>query len=196
MRKYFLLPVLFILMFSAVHAQKLSVVVNYVTSNGPVDKSLIFYDGKTKLTWDDFQGKPDNSVDFAAQTSAGSGFNFEMHGGDDGATMITTVFCSFSKPESWVKADKESDYLLLHEQHHFDLAYIYTQLFIQKLKTADLTEKNYQKVIGKIFTDCQKGLDEEQAKYDDETQHSIIKAKQEEWNKKVDDELAALKAAN
>jgi hypothetical protein len=196
MRKYFLLPVLFILMCSVLQAQKVAVVVNYVTSNGPADNSTIFYDGKTKLVWDDFQGKPDNSVDFAALTSSGSGFNMSFQSANNVQTMTIDVYCDYSKPESWVKQDKRSDYLLNHEQHHFDLTYIYTQHFIKKLREADFTMKNYQKLIGNIYEDVEKELNAEQTKYDDETHHSIIKDKQEEWNKKIEDELAALKDNN
>jgi hypothetical protein len=192
MRKYFLLAFLSLCMFSAAQAQKISVVVNYILSNGAPDGKSIFYDGKTKLIWDDFQGKPDNSVDFSALTSSGSGFNLEMHGGSGGSTMVVNVFCSYSKPDSWVKPDKKIPYLLVHEQHHFDLTYIYCQKFIKRLRAADITQKNYEKVIGNLYTDTQKELDEEQSKYDSETQHSIIKTKQEEWNKKIDDELAEL----
>ena len=193
MRKYFLLPVLFILVLTAAQAQKLSVVVNYVTANGPADKATIYYDGKTKLTWDDFQGKPDNSVDFAALTSSGFGMNLAFQSSNNVSTLVINVFCNYSKPESWVKPNLKTDYLLTHEQHHFDLTYIYTQQFIKKLQSADFTTKNYQKLMGSIYGDIAKGLENEQAKYDDETHHSIITAKQEEWNKKIDDELAALK---
>jgi hypothetical protein len=193
MRKYLLLPVLFTLVFGAARAQKFTTVVNYVLTNGAPDKTTIFYDGKTKLVWDDFQGKPDNSVDFAALTSSGLGFNMEFNSSNDGETMVINVFCGYSKPESWVKPDKKTDYLLNHEQHHFDLTYIYTQEFIQKLRAADFTKKNYDKVINKTFIDCEKELEEEQTKYDDETHHSVIKDKQEAWNKKIEDELAALK---
>jgi hypothetical protein len=193
MRKYLLLPVLFTLLCSAVNAQKITAVVNYVLTNGAPDKTTIFYDGKTKLVWDDFQGRPDNSVDFAALTSSGLGFNMAFSSSSDGETMTINVFCGYSKPESWVKPDKKTDYLLNHEQHHFDLTYIYTQEFIRKLQTAEFTKKNYEKVISKTFNDCEKELEEEQSKYDGETHHSVIKDKQEEWNKKIEAELAALK---
>jgi hypothetical protein len=194
MRKYFLLPALLILICCVVDAQKVSTVVNYILNNGPADKTAIYYDGKTKLVWDDFQGPPDNSVDFAALTSSGSGFNLAFQSDNNIMTMTINVFCDYSKPQSWVKPDKKTDYLLNHEQHHFDLTYIYTQRFIQKLRTANFTMKNYEKLIGDIYKDAEKELYEEQTKYDDETHHSVIKEKQEEWNKKIDDELAALKS--
>ena len=193
MRKYLFLSALFISMCSIVHAQKIAVTVNYILNNGPADKATIFYDGKTKLKWDDFQGQPDNSVDFAALTSSGSGFNLSFESGNNVMTMTINVFCDYSKPQSWVKPDKKTDYLLNHEQHHFDLTYIHTQRFIQKLRAANFTMKNYEKLIGEIYKDTEKELYEEQTKYDDETHHSVIKEKQEEWNKKIDEELAALK---
>ncbi|HTB53496.1 MAG TPA: hypothetical protein VK718_12055 [Ferruginibacter sp.] len=192
MYKYFLLSVLFISVFGVAQSQKLSVTVKYVTTHGPADKSTIYYDGQRKLTWDDFQGNPDNSVEYAALTSSGFGIDLEMHGNSSSASMTIIVFCTFSKPESWVKPDQKSDYILNHEQHHFDLTYIYTQRFVKKLQEANFTVKNYQDLIKRIYDDAERDLHDEQAKYDDETHHSVIKARQEEWNKKIDEELAAL----
>jgi hypothetical protein len=193
MYKYILFPILFILIVSAAQAQKLSVDVKYVTSNGKADNSIIYYNGENKLTWDDFQGPPDNSVAFAALTTSGIGINLVFHSTDNVATMEIDVDCTFSKPTSWVKADKKNDYILTHEKHHFDITYIYSQIFVKRLREADLTAKNYQSMIKKIYGDVMQELTDEQTKYDDETQHSLIVPKQEEWNKKVDDELAALK---
>ncbi len=174
-------------------AQHIPVVVKYVTSNGPTNKSLIYYTENNQLSWNDFLAKPNYSVDYAALTSAGFGINLGFQSKDGVATMSIDVFCDFSKPDSWVKPSYMTDYILKHEQHHFDIAFISTQLFIKKLRQANFTADNYKTLIKSIYEDCEKDMSNMQTKYDDETQHSIDKNKQQEWNNKIEAALAALK---
>ena len=103
--------------------------------------------------------------------------------------------CNFSKKDSWVKHDNKTSYILNHEQKHFDIAYIHTILFIQKLKEAGLTNSNYAAVIEKIYNATGTALAKMQNQYDMETNHSRITEKQAEWDEKISNQLALAQKA-
>ena len=83
-------------------------------------------------------------------------------------------------------------YALLHEQHHFDITFINTSLFIQKLNAAKLTKSNFNSLVERIYDECFAALNKMQDEYDDETSNGRIVAVQELWNKKIDAQLATL----
>jgi hypothetical protein len=176
------------------YAQKYSVTVNYVKTDGSHNPSLIYYDGNYKLKWDDFKAPPCTDCIEAALTNAGSGFNFTFSSDGKKTTLIINVFCDFDKSQSWVKPIGHNDYILKHEQDHFDISYICTMHFVQKLRDADITASNYNEVLNKLYQESIKEMKDMQDQYDKETNHSIIKDKQAEWNDKIQEELEELKS--
>jgi hypothetical protein len=173
-------------------AQHLAVVVNYTTSPKLSDKSLIFYDGSRKLNWSDFRGTPDASNFGAALTDAGFGYNSSYSYSDGKGTLTVTVYCDFNENGSWYKPEGKNDYILKHEQHHFDISYICTMKFIDSLRKLTYTTTDYHSLIGAAYRATASEMNAMQQQYDDETQHGLIKDKQEEWNNKIDKILASL----
>lgn len=143
-----------------------------------------------KLTWDDFKGVP-NSVDLpeaAAATNSGFGsYSNRPH-------MLETkgeffVVTKFYKNTSWVISDKKSDYILNHEQLHFDLAEVYSRKYRKALQAAKLELRNMQQaetIFNRVYSDFVK----RQERYDNETEHGINTVKQGEWNAIIEIELA------
>lgn len=141
-----------------------------------------------KLNWADFQGKPKKSSPNEALTD--SGMSIELECDDKNSRAVVT--CYFNPNKSWTKS-KESEYLLAHEQLHFDI----TELFVRKLR----------KKLSELGNDCQalskhiedyyqsnyKDFVAYQDRYDRETKHSLNKEKQQYWNEKVARELKELK---
>lgn len=173
------------------YSQSFKVVVKYVKNDGTVNNSNIYY-GTKKVSWLDFKGKPDYTVDFEALTSSEIGMNYTLDQVNNDYVLSVNVYCDFKKPESYVKPDKKNAYVLNHEQHHFDITYIYTKKFIESLKSGNYTADNYESLINGIYNESVYELNQEQTKYDTETKHSTIVEKQLEWNKKIDNELVAL----
>ena len=176
----------------AAEAQKLNVEVNYISSDAATTKPLIFYNPTVKLTWNDFKGAPVAFSDAAAITNAGIGFKMVFQSEGNIATLKISVNCNFSIADSWVKDDRRTAYILNHEQHHFDIAYIHALQFIQNLKNASYTMKDYSKVIEKIYYQTHLELLTMQNAYDSETKNSQVASEQELWNKKIDGQLEAL----
>lgn len=191
MKKYFVFLSITLYFSLTAAAQKLLVEVNYVTADAPVTKPMIYYTPGTKLTWNDFKGKPVSGSEAAAITNAGIGFKMMFHSKDNVATLNIAVDCNFSIGDSWVKNGRKTPYILNHEQHHFDIAYLYAMQFVQNLKAAKYTMKDYSKVIERIYNQCQQDLTTMQTDYDTETKNSQLAIEQELWNKKIDAKMDA-----
>src|SRR3954464_14720897 len=98
--------------------QKLFLLLIPVFSFLSVDDNLIEWSPARKLTWSDFKGKPDPLSDNAALTN--STINFEYGITEKGFTH--SIKCRFNKNLSWGRIKNE--YILNHEQGHFDIAEI------------------------------------------------------------------------
>lgn len=150
----------------------------------------IQYDWNRKLTWRDFKGKPDHNSMAAAITESGFGYRMAMQSATGRTNVVITVFCYFNKKKSWVKENMDTDYALTHEQHHFDITYINTCRFVQKLKEAKLTAANFQLLVDSIHDECYYALNAMQDEYDGQTSNGRLRRVQAEWNKKIDKMLA------
>jgi hypothetical protein len=152
----------------------------------------IYYNPGEKLTWNDFKGVPKKDSIAVAVTESGFGYRLSMQSTNRKAEINITVFCYFSKLNSWVKPDLKSDYALLHEQHHFDITYINACLFIEKLRAANFTLENFAYLTEKINDECFSALEKMQNEYDGQTRNGRVKNIQFAWNKKIDQQLDSL----
>lgn len=161
------------------------------SAHHPSAKSdTIYYDAQKKLAWQDFKGKPDNRSEAIAITSSGFGYLAAMQYRNGKTSIGITVYCYFSKNNSWVKT--ASDYALNHEQHHFDVTYIITNLFMNKLKTATFTRNNYGTVLEKLYAESCRELEKMQNEYDGQTRNGRLKNIQANWNEKIEKQLGLL----
>ncbi len=190
MNKYFLI-FLFFLLGSSSYAQFTSDI-QWLKSRSGNTTDTIYYDQNKRLEWNDFKGKPDAGSTAAAITESGFGYRMSVESVNGRANMAITVFCYFTKKKSWVKAGMNTDYALIHEQHHFDITYLYACLFIQKLRTAHFTINNYASLVEKIHDECFAELDKMQDAYDGETKNGRVSKQQSIWNKKIDHQLGSL----
>ena len=189
-RKIFLAAIS-ILMILVTNAQKLTVIVNYVDSDENGNKNDIAYRPNQLLNWQDFKGKPDAGSDAVALTNAGFGVKLAFRRAENESQLNINVNCSFSRKDSWVKPTNKTDYILNHEQKHFDIAYIHTILFVKKLRNANFTNSNYDAVIQKIYSETAVAMTNMQNKYDGETSHSRITEKQAAWDVTIDQLVSA-----
>jgi hypothetical protein len=186
----YILLVFFTLLVFTVKAQT-TVNINWQTADPAGSTDIIYYDINHKLTWPDFKGKPDGASFAAAVTESGFGYKLSMNSSKGRTTINITVYCYFDKNKSWVKRGMNTNYALLHEQHHFDVTYINALLFVQKLKAAKFSKSNCSALSAQIHDDCFKALNKMQNEYDGETSNGRKPAVQAEWNKKIDGQLAA-----
>ncbi len=183
--------IIFLLAAGSVKAQ-FTVNVQWQNSKQNNSSDTIAYDAAQKLTWNDFKGIPDATSRAAAITESGFGYRMSMNSYNNRMIVNITIFCYFSKNKSWVKKGMKSNYALLHEQHHFDITYINACLFVKKLMEAKINRSNYNSLVEQIHDGCINALTKMQNDYDGETSNGRIEQIQMLWNKKIDQQLAAL----
>jgi len=153
------------------------------------EKEIIVWSENSKLDWDFFKGNPSKSSHEAISSIT----IYSKY--EDAPNLTINIRACFIKKESWKKDKLPSDYLLNHEQKHFDI----TEIYARKLRKI-LTETTFnseaiaKREIPKIIRDNNKALNVYQDLYDKETNHSINKENQSLWDKRIEEELKA--AAN
>ncbi len=152
------------------------------------NNSLIDWSADRKLSWADFKADPDPSSPNAALTSSIIKYDFAYN---DAEGFKFHIHCQFNKSNSWGRT--KTEYILSHEQGHFDI----TEIFARKLNKAFKEYKpgsDIKKEVTKIYKDTMHQLGEMQAQYDKETNFSRNKPQQEEWLKKITDGLKELQS--
>lgn len=90
------------------------------------------------------------------------------------------------KSDCWVIEGKQSDYLLKHEQGHYDILAISAREFHNSLiGLSAASSHELQKLVSKLQENVQKNVANVDARYDTQTKHSLDMATQDSWNKKI-----------
>lgn len=145
------------------------------------DRDFIDWQADRKLTWDDFNGQPESGTDRAALSSIQIHVDFRFNHNDLG----WNIRCRFNTKKSWGKT--KTDYILAHEQAHFDITEIHARLLHQRLTEYKKTGyRDYAKRLQEIYQETMKDENKMQEAYDRETRHSILREPQAAWLEKVD----------
>jgi hypothetical protein len=136
-----------------------------------------------RLTWDDYLAKPSSLSDAAAITSTALGVEYHLRNN----TLTYTITCRFSKANSWGR--HKTDYILQHEQGHFDITELFARKLAKELKVYKFNLHKYQDDVSKIYKKLMDEKEKYQNKYDKETDFSRNKEQQAEWLQKIRDEL-------
>lgn len=143
------------------------------------EENLIEWSPSRKLTWNDFQGKPDPDSPNAALTN--SSINVEF--GYNNKGLKHSIKCRFNKLLSWGKI--KNDYILKHEQGHFDIAETHARILNKQLTEYTFNSQTVGDDINKIYNSVMKLHVVMQKQYDEETNHSLVVEKQTEWDSKI-----------
>ncbi len=193
MKKY--LSILFLLQIQVIFAQTITHV--FWTEQTSMSASEnIYYKSDVKLNWQNFKGTPPPPSSVAAITSSGFGYKGNIETLGKLSTINIAVYCYFNKNKSWVRPTKTTNYILNHEQRHFDASYLAASIFMQKLKNTAITVANFNSVVPQIYKECCAILNTLQHTYDSETMNGQIADKQEKWNKYFNENIILLKNNN
>lgn len=151
------------------------------------NNNLIKWSAERKLNWKDYLAEPDKRSGAAASTSTQIGF--EYHVRDNNLTYSIT--CYFAKEKSWGRY--KNDYILSHEQGHFDIAEIFTRKFYKTISEYKFNERSYKNDLRDMYTNAMKDKERFQQQYDSETDYSRDKPKQGQWLKKIEKMLEETK---
>jgi hypothetical protein len=143
------------------------------------NEELLDWSPSRKLTWNDYKANPDPESDAAASTTSYLGIEYNITSNSFGYKIQSR----FSKTRSW--GLYKTDYILSHEQGHFDIAEIFARKLNKKMSEYRFNKRMYQQELNIIYQDILDEKEKMQNDYDKETNHSINKEKQAEWLKKI-----------
>ena len=137
-----------------------------------------------RLTWGDYLAKPSTSSDAAAITSTALGLEYHVRNN----ALTYKITCKFSKTRSWGKY--KTDYILEHEQGHFDITEIYARKLDNALREYDFNPKKFKTDLDEIYKQIMEEKEALQNQYDTETDFSRNKEKQADWLRRIERELS------
>ena len=153
------------------------------------DGDTVYYHPNRPLTWKDFLGAPTVISRWAAQVFTSFGFEARTNVANRVLELRVKTKVWIDKTISWVRADSKNDYVLDHEQLHFDITRLTAERFKRHLKTMDFSVEDYSSEIQYQYIEFYRLHSQLQMQYDDETSHGINRLAQAQWVKKVRDEL-------
>lgn len=168
--------------------QKLLLILIPLLSIVPAEENLIEWSPSRKLTWNDFQGKPNPNSTNAALTNSSIHVEF----GYNNRGLTYTIKCRFNKSLSWGRI--KNDYILNHEQGHFDIAEIHARILNKELKNYTFNSKTVAEDVDRIYKGVMNLHVAFQKQYDGETNHSLDSTAQKLWDEKIASSLKKYQA--
>lgn len=135
---------------------------------------------RRQLVWTDFKSEPKKEGDAVASTSTSLGLSYQVRDG----ILTYHITCDFSKERSW--GALKTDYILAHEQAHFDITEIHARKLYEALYLYEYDPSTLKADIAAIYNRIVKEKEDMQEAYDGQTDHSRHRAKQREWLERID----------
>lgn len=96
----------------------------------------------------------------------------------------TTI--SVSRSRSWVRTGCKTDWLLNHEQGHFDIAALgMRELYNSLLSVSGSSTSEFNRETTRIQSEVQRKIDEVDHLYDTQTNHGMNSAEQTRWSSRI-----------
>ncbi len=147
-------------------------------------QEMIPWELDKRLVWDDFLCEPKVGSDAVASTSTSLGIAYQLSNGE----LRYHITCYFNKEKSW--GLMKTDYILAHEQGHFDITEIFARKLNEALQNYKFSKRNYKRDIGQIYQSIVSEKEEFQRNYDAESDHSRNKKTQYDWLERIEKMLA------
>lgn len=141
-----------------------------------------------KLSWADFQQRPDEQSPYAAMSVTGLHIKYSSALNKKGVVLDFSVESFFEPKESWSKPEKQSQHILNHEQIHFDITELHARKLRKQLKNERFTRK-IKNEVEQIYLRIEGQRKAMQQKFDAETKHSLNVEKQLGWERFIAKEL-------
>jgi len=156
-----------------------------VTGAGALCQKIIISGEETnrKIKWSDFREKVDSSA-YDAYTKWMVDFKLNGVRFKQDSTIVANyeVILTYDPQKSWVRKGSQTNYLLLHEQGHFNLGILCMNEMLQGFKDTSFKQAGLQKAIQNFVTAIIEKYDALNLQYDEQTNHGNNKTEQEKWN--------------
>lgn len=153
------------------------------------DDETLLWRSDNRLSWDDFKGNVPLNARAAAITASGITYSFSTSGTAEDMEVAFEVVTYFYPTKSWYQPALCDSLILSHEQLHFDISELYARKLKKRLLAETYTYGNVKSKVKSIYQDNNRLLDDFQNKYDDETNFSRNREKQEVWRLQVEKAL-------
>lgn len=147
------------------------------------DEPYIDWSQEKRLEWDDFKAAPVKNSDAAALTATHLGFSYSFVNNQ----VSYDIMCRFDKSKSWGLV--KNDWILKHEQGHFDIAEIFARRLNKSVSEYLFNKKTFQKDLDNIYKKVIADKEAYQQEYDTGSDFSRSKKNQNEWLKIIAKEL-------
>jgi len=132
------------------------------------------------LVWTDFKGKPDHNGGAVAVSYWNTVYTYKIEIIDSVYHITFDLKNLFDANLSWRKRDYWDEYVLGHEQLHFDINELFTRKLAAAFHSAKFTS-NYKSEIDAIYNKNRTRSAVMEALYDNETRHSNDQNMQYRW---------------
>lgn len=169
-------------------------VVCFLISNALFSQK-IYWTEETKLKWSNFKSKINNQrgENVVAYTNCGWIYSY-VRSSNPKSPIKIKIETVFNEDKSWKDVKRINNYVLLHEQKHFDVAEVFSRKLrkevAEKIKTGNDFDKYFQTIYNRILKEYQ----DFQKAYDGDTQNGIVEEKQSEYNRIIAEELENYKS--
>jgi hypothetical protein len=143
---------------------------------------------KRKLSWRDFKGTPQAVSDYVASTHSGISFSYSFTSKGNKVTASFMVESHFYPDLSWYLPKQVNDFILAHEQTHFDISELHARKLRKELSQYQFGT-NSKTEVEHLYKEVERQRGELQRKYDEETDHSRNKTAELEWRRFIASEL-------
>jgi hypothetical protein len=167
-----------------------SVKIKFTDYTEKPEEDTIYYSADRLLTWNDFREKPSGSK-FEAEVFAGIGYTEQAEVKMGIINIKIAVKVYVPKSDCLVESGYRYDYVLNHEQRHFDIEKLVGERFKQKIQAMHLTVDNFDGPINVEYLETLREATRMQKQYDSETRHGSDHGAQVRWDEKIDNELRA-----
>ncbi|MDR2234895.1 MAG: DUF922 domain-containing protein [Chryseobacterium sp.] len=148
-----------------------------------------------KLVWANFKSPVNrkNNPSVAAYTHCGWEYSL-VKSSNPTTPVAIDISAIFNEERSWKDVKRINDYILLHEQKHFDIAELFARKLRKEVAEKIRTSGDYDKYFKGIYQKVSNDYQNFQQLYDRETQHGINEEKQKVYNTRIAEELDNLKS--
>jgi hypothetical protein len=153
-----------------------------------VDNEKMQWSETRPLSWSDFQGEPNGATDYVASTNSGISLSYSIGNSNGSWHFDFTVNSNFYPKQSWYRPEAASEYILKHEQTHFDISELHARKLRKKLSGLSATAE-VKAEADKLYSETEQQRRSMQQAFDTESDHSKLKNAEFEWRDYVAAEL-------
>ncbi len=153
-----------------------------------VEEEKLVWNENRRLTWADFKGTPEGAEEYVASTNSGVSFSYSYSVRNGKETVEYSVKCNFYPQLSWYRPEKVNDYILKHEQAHFDISELHARKL--RLILSDIPkDSNFKDTAGTLYNKIELERRAMQEQFDRDSDHSNVESAEYSWRLYIAEQL-------